>query len=69
MLPWRHGSAPDQPYNDIYLETDQFGRMLAQAIKFSLGKSILNDNVFSHCVPKLAQSLGGTSWRGAIQRL
>jgi hypothetical protein len=49
--------------NLVYLETDQFGRQLIQAIEFSLCPSNVNDNVFPLCVPKLAQL-----WRNASTR-
>src|SRR5262249_7877942 len=43
--------------NDVYLETHKFGEKVRKPLCFSLGHSILNDNVFSLHVPKLAQTL------------
>jgi putative ABC transport system substrate-binding protein len=43
--------------DDVYLETHELGRECGKAIQFPLGRSPLNDNVFSVHVTKLAQTL------------
>src|SRR5262249_53119521 len=43
--------------DDIHLETHQLGDERRNAIKFSLCRSPLNDNVFPLYVPKFAQTL------------
>ena len=43
--------------DDIHVETHELGREVGQAVEFSLRLSILNDNVFTLHLAKLAQTL------------
>ena len=43
--------------DDVHLETHQLGRKRGKAIWFSLCVSLLDDNIFSLHVAKLAQTL------------
>jgi hypothetical protein len=43
--------------DDIHLETHEFRRKASQLVSLSLSVSILNHNIFSFYVPKLAQTL------------
>ena len=43
--------------DDVNFETDQFGCKVRQPIESPFGISVLNDNVFSFDIPKLAQPL------------
>ena len=43
--------------DDVDLEVHEFSRKVGEALVFSLGPSILNDNVFPLDVAKFAQTL------------
>ena len=54
--------------DDVNFETDQFGCKVRQPFEFPFRISVLNDNVFSFDVPKLAQPLAKCFDPGRIGR-